>query len=164
MTLAANMPETEIATAQPVRMLDGGRLVLRGLQRLFGASFIVVAFGLWLVPDSSFENDLLLFKLLLSIVSGFVGIGLLQSGAPQLAPHVEIDTIRREVRLVRASHTAPSQVLERCRFDALAHVEVEGPHVRLWDASGAFLAEATLTDQPTFARLTACLRDSGKLL
>ena len=163
MTLAADLINTDATTAQPVRMLDGGRLVLRGIQRLLGASLIVAAFGLWLAPDSSFENDLLLFKLLLSIVLGFMGFGLMQSGAPQLAPHVEIDTIRREVRLVRATGAAAPQVLERCPFDALAHVEVEGPHVRLWNESGAFLAEATLTDQATFARLTACLRDSGKL-
>lgn len=164
MTTTAQLPETDLAAAQPVRMLDGGRLMMRGMQRLFGVAFIAVAFGLWLMPGSSFESDLLLFKLLLSIVAGFVGIGLLQSGAPKLAPHVEIDTIRREVRLVRVSQTSVTQVLERCAFNDLAHVEVEGPHVRLWDASGAFLAEVTLTDQPVFARLTACLRDCGKLL
>lgn len=164
MTATAQLPDADLTAPQPVRMLDGGRLVVRGVQRLFGVAFLAVAFGLWLMPGSSFENDLLLFKLLLSIVAGFVGIGLLQSGAPKLAPHVEIDTIRREVRLVRASQTDATEVLERCAFNDLAHVEIEGPHVRLWDASGAFLAEATLTDQQVFSRLTACLRDSGKLL
>lgn len=164
MTSTAQMPDADLTAAQPVRMLDGGRLMLRGLQRLFGVAFIVVAFGLWLLPGSSFESEMLLFKLLLSIVAGFLGIGLLQSGAPQLAPHIEIDTIRREVRLVRASQLEAPQVLERCAFDDLAHVELEGPHVRLWDASGAFMAEVTLTDQKVFSRLTACLRDSGKVL
>lgn len=164
MTTAAHLPEAEMTAAQPVRMLDGSRVMLRGVQRLFGVAFLAVAFGLWLMPGSSFESDLLLLKLLLSIVAGFVGIGFLQSGAPKMSPHVEIDTIRREVRLVRASQTATTEVLERCAFDNLAHVEIEGPHVRLWDASGAFMAEVTLTDQKVFARLTAGLRDSGKLL
>lgn len=143
-------------------MVDGGRFVLRGAQRLLGVALIAVAFGLWLMPGSDFDHELLLFKLLLSIVAGLAGVGMLQSGTARLDPRVEIDTIRREVRLVRDTASDALQVIDRCAFDALAKVEIDGPHVRLWNASGVFMAEATLTDQQVLSRLATCLRASGQ--
>ncbi|WP_370401177.1 hypothetical protein [Sulfitobacter sp. JB4-11] len=163
MNTAAPFTEADATAALPVRMLDGGRWLVRGMQRLVGVALILAALGLWLAPGSGFGTDAVLFKLLLSIIAAFAAIGFLQSGASKAAPFVEIDTIRREVRLMRASGQDAAQVIERCAIDDLAHAELVGAHVRLWDASGAFLAEATLTDPQAFARMRACLQDSGKL-
>ena len=154
-------PQPSIET-QPAHMLDGSRLLTRGAQRLVGVAMIAAAIGLWVMPGSSFDSDLLLFKLLLSIVAGLVAIGLLQSAAPKATPYVEIDTVRREVRLMRNTRSEAAELVQRCPFEDLSKVEREGVHLRMWDAEGVFLAEVAMTEYDVFERLSSALRDSGK--
>lgn len=148
---------------EPVRMADGGRMIIRGVQRLMGVSLALAAFGLWFAPGSSWDSDVMLFKLILSVSAIFACFGLITISQRPAPPEVEIDTIRREVRLVRRVRGSAPVILQQCGFAKLSHVEKVGSVVRLWDASGIFLAEVSLSDPRTLASLVAGLRDEGKL-
>ncbi|MGC1495107.1 MAG: hypothetical protein WA790_04810 [Sulfitobacter sp.] len=165
MTATAEFMNVDAAAPalQPVRIVGGGRMLVRAAQRLMGVALIIAALGLWLAPGASWESDVMLFKLILSITAGLAGLGLMQSSATPQAPEVEIDTIRREVRLVRRAKDGHSDVLQRCAFAELGRVEREGAHVRLWDSSNTFLAEVSLSDRSAMSSLVSGLRDAGKL-
>ncbi|MFK7834921.1 MAG: hypothetical protein AB8B60_01760 [Sulfitobacter sp.] len=163
MTATAEFMDTTTAPAEPVRMADGGRMIVRGVQRLLGASLALAAIGLWIAPGSSWESDVMLFKLILSITALLAGLGMMSSSSRPTPPEVEIDTIRREVRLVRRMAGDTTMVLQSCSFAELAHAELKGSIVRLWDKGGAFLAEVSLVDRKALGSLVAGLRDEGKL-
>lgn len=148
---------------EPVRIADGGRMVVRAAQRLTGAALVIAALGLWLAPGASWENDLMLFKLILSITAGLAGLGLMQSSAKPNRPQIEIDTIRREVRLVRVVRDGKKLILQRCGFSELSRAEQKGHYVRLWDSNNILLAEVSLADQNTMTGLMAGLRAAGKI-
>ncbi|NNK15694.1 MAG: hypothetical protein HKP51_02180 [Sulfitobacter sp.] len=149
--------------SEPVRMADGGRMIIRGVQRLMGVSLALAAIGLWFAPGSSWDSDVMLFKLILSLTAVFACFGLITISQRPAPPEVEIDTIRREVRLVRRARGAAPVILQQCGFDKLSYAEKVGSIVRLWDKSGVFLAEVSLTDPKALASLVAGLRDEGKL-
>lgn len=155
------MPDIE-AVSTPVRMLDGARMVSRGLGRLLGTSLILAALGLWLISVDGLGPEASLFRLAISLTLGFAGLGLWQAGGRRLAPEIEIDMIRREVRLVRIGGNQ-RVLLARCKFTELARAELEGHLVRIWDSAGNFLAEVELADPVTQRRLLSALKDAGKL-
>ncbi|MGJ8628362.1 MAG: hypothetical protein ACSHXB_15485 [Sulfitobacter sp.] len=165
MTATADFMNAE-ATAPalaPVRIADGGRMLVRAAQRFCGAALVIAALGLWVAPGASWENDLMLFKLILSITAGLAGLGLMQSSAKPRTPEIEIDTIRREVRLVRVVRDGKNVVLQRCGFSELSRAERDGVHVRLWDSNDVLLAEVSLADQNSMTSLMAGLRAAGKI-
>ena len=88
----------------------------------------------------------------------------MQSSAKPNTPKIEIDTIRREVRLVRPVAEGKNIVLKRCGFADLARAEWEGVKVRLWDKNNAPLAEVTLNDRNVMTSLVSGLRAAGKLV
>lgn len=163
MMSTAQFMNTEAAAPKPVRLVDSGRMVIRGSQRLLGVSLGLAAVGLWLAPGSSWENDVMLFKLVLSLMAVLAGMGLLQASMRPKAPQVEIDTIRREVRLTRPADDGSAKLLERCTFANLSRAEREGTHVRMWGPGHTLLAEVTLNDATALNSLLAGLSDEGKL-
>lgn len=163
MTATAEFMNDKAPAIEPVRMADGGRMIVRGTLRLFGAAMALAAIGLWLAPGASWDSDIMLFKLILSLCALIAGIGMLSSSSRPPAPEVEIDSIRREVRLVRRLRGAAPVILQSCTFGDLAHVEHSNTTVRLWDKGGAFLAEVNVTDRSALSSLLSGLRDAGKL-
>ena len=138
-------------------------MMVRGAQRLLGVSLTIAALGLWLAPGASWESDVMLFKLILSVSAVIAGLALVSaSGAPR-APEIIIDSIRREIRLVRCERGKGAVVLQSCAFSDLHHVEQDGCRLRLWEKSGDLLAEVVLTDRTALTSLVAGLRDAGKL-
>lgn len=163
MTATAEFIKDRAPVIEPVRVADGARMIVRGIQRLLGVSLTLAALAIWLMPGASWESDLMLFKLILSLTAVIAGLGLVGASAAPKAPEIEIDTIRREVRVVRRLRGAPADVLQTCSFGDLSRAEHVGNIVRLWDAAGTLLAEASLTDRETLSSLLAGLRDAGKL-
>ena len=162
MTATADFIQTSSPAHEPVRMVDGGRMLIRGAQRVSGAALLLSAFGLWLIPASA-QHDVMLFRLMLSVAAAVAGVGMmLASGRPD-TPSVQIDTIRREVSLVRPGYRGAAAVLQRCAFGDLARAEVKGTSVRLWDAQERLIAEVSLTKGPALNSLLAGLRDAGKI-
>ncbi|KIN66286.1 hypothetical protein Z946_298 [Sulfitobacter noctilucicola] len=163
MTATADFMPQPTQAPEPVRMADGGRMIIRGAQRLAGVALTLAAIGLWLAPGASWEPDLMLFKLILSVSAVIAGLGLISASSTPPSPEVEVDTIRREVRLVRRLRGSAPVVLQSCPFAELAHVEQAGNNVSLWDKQGVFLAEVSLTDRNSLSSLLAGLRDAGKV-
>ncbi|MFK7746393.1 MAG: hypothetical protein AB8B47_15165 [Roseobacter sp.] len=147
---------------QPARMLDGTRMVVRGIQGVVGFALILTAVGLWFAPGANWAQDLLLMKLLASAVGGMVGIACLQSFVRPAPPKVEIDTIRHEIRLVR-TRGKDRHVLDRCAFKDLTLVENSGTHVQLWGKNNTLLAEVAATDRVSHRSLVTALRVAGKI-
>ncbi|NNE51091.1 MAG: hypothetical protein HKN30_01655 [Sulfitobacter sp.] len=146
MSLSPDVINGPAVIAQPMRMVDGSRMLLRLLSRMIGVCLLLAAFGLWLAPEASNFQEILLFKLALSICAALAGIGFLQSSGTPSAPEVQIDSLKREIRVVRKEGALHTRVLQRCGFDDLSRVERGGAHLRFWDAKGGFLAEVTLAD------------------
>lgn len=164
MTATTDFMSNAAILKQPVRITDGGRMVLRAFARLTGVALTVAAVGIWIAPGASWESDVMLFKLVLSLSAILAGIGMMQSSSRPAAPEVEIDSIRREVRLQRTQRGAAPEVLKRCTFADLSRAEVNGSHVRLYDADATLLTEVTLRDRNALSSLLAGLEDAGKLV
>jgi hypothetical protein len=162
MSSAADPSAFNSIAPQPVRTLDGGRMVLRGLQGVIGVALVLTALGLWFAPGANWSNDLMLMKLLASAVGGMAGIAFLQGFARRSLPKVEIDTIRHEVRLVRTSGK-DRFVLDRCKFADLTRVVNSGTHVQLWGKNDALLAEVAAADRVSHRSLVTALKVAGKL-
>jgi hypothetical protein len=153
---------TNQAIASPAQTLDGGRLMVRGGQSLLGAALILAAVGLWIMPGSEFSGDVMLMKLVLSLTAAFIGIMLTQQAKTPATPEVEIDTVRREIRLVRRNGKQ-FECVQSCKFADLDRAEVHGAHVTLWAQGNVMLAEVALTDPQVRRSLMGGLADAGKL-
>ncbi len=163
MTATADFTNTPNPTAEPLRLADGGRIVMRGAQRLLGAALALSAVGMWFAPGTSAESDVMLFKLIFSLTAVLAGLGLIHASAAPKMPEIEIDTIRRMIRVVRRQPGAVPTVLQTCSFSELSAAEYDGNQVRLWDETGVMLAEVSLADRTALYSLIAGLRDEGKL-
>lgn len=131
----------------------------RGIvSRASGALFVLAAVGLWLEPGAQEAMDLLLIKLGVSLFMGFVGLALIQDKPTTLAPEVQIDTMRGEVRIAQ-----PVGPARRIAIRDLGRAEAVGDVIRLTAANGAFLAAVSLPDPDAWSRLHGALRDAGKL-
>ena len=158
-------PDVYSDTNRPVdapRMIDGSRMLVRGGRKLLGVALVLAALGLWLQPGALLDADILLFKLALSLAIGFVGLATFQSGQCPAPVDVEIDTVRREVRLVRGKGQGRS-IVSRTKLTDLGPAEMRGNLVRLWTADGGLIAEVALSDPATRNSLLGALRDADKL-
>lgn len=163
MSATAEVNELPKRESEPVSMIEGGHMIVRGAQSLLGTGLALAAVGLWFAPGANTESDIVLFKLVLSISAGLAGMGLLHASATPRSPEIEIDTIRRQVRVVRRQPGGVPKVLQSCSFAQLGAAEYEGSMVRLWDQAGVLLAEVNLSDRNALSSLVAGLRDEGKL-
>ncbi len=154
-------PVADFDTKGPVmlRTRGGRRYWMRAVQRFLGVSLSVAALGLWLVPVGAGGSAEVLSKLMVTVLLGFVGAALWQSGAPHPVPEIEIDLVRREVRLVRFYGETRSLVTRR-RFSDLTGAAFQGRNVQLWDEAGDLLAELTLPDDTLTAALRRALQDA----
>tara|TARA_R100000541_G_scaffold6972_2_gene14518 strand:- start:903 stop:1397 length:495 start_codon:yes stop_codon:yes gene_type:complete len=142
-------------------MVDGSRAVVRSVQRLLGAALVLAASGLWLTPGSNFGSDVMLFKVGLSALSVMLGASLMLSGQKPALPEIQIDTLRRELRLVRPRTVGAQRVLQRCSFGDLGRVERIGRNFHFWDGRGNFIVDVHIAERRVVDNLTFSLRDSG---
>lgn len=161
MTATADFLSANRSTLEQPTMVDGSRMVLRGLRRLLGAALMLAAAGLWLAPGGAGESEAMLFKLALSTMAVLAGFGFLNASSKPAAPEVEIDRIRREVILVRHNRGRGTEILQRCAFKDLAHVEKTATGLQLWDQHGTFLAALTISDPTAQCALLSALGHSG---
>lgn len=151
---------TARALPEAPHMIGADRWLTRGAQRLFGATLILAAAGLWMSQE--LDPDLALFKLGVSVFIGFAGLSMFQAGRAQPTVEIEIDTVRREVRLVRGKGRARTLV-SRSAIADLGPAEVNGTMARLWTSDGQLVAEVAMSDPDLRRSLIGALRDAGKL-
>lgn len=146
-----------------VHMLDGGRLVLRLTMRLGAVSFAMVVLLIWIAPGATWDNDVMLFKLALSVISGLISAAMWQCSLAPARPTVEVDIANMEVRVMRRQGGAPARVIERCTFADLDAVDLYGRHIILWGKGKRLLADISLSDTTAHDSLLGALRSVGKL-
>ncbi|WP_299603147.1 hypothetical protein [uncultured Tateyamaria sp.] len=130
--------------------------------RAFGAVLVLASLGLWIEPGTEMAVDLVLMKLGVSLFLGFAGLALMQDKLQAQDPEVQIDTVRREVRIARPGGRRRS-VIRRIAIRDLGRAEAVGDVIRLTAANGAFLAAITLPDPDAWSSLYGALQDAGKL-
>ncbi|MEO0380669.1 MAG: hypothetical protein AAF252_10385, partial [Pseudomonadota bacterium] len=89
-------------------------------------------------------------------------LAFLQAGRAQPSVEIEIDTVRREVRLVRGKGRA-RDVVSQIAIADLGPAEVRGEMARLWTTDGDLVAEVAMSDPALRLSLLGALRDAGKL-
>ena len=134
------------------------RALVRLALRVGGSILLVVALGLWFAPGASWANEVILFKLILSVGCGMFGLGMLQSSMGPRDPMVEIDTNRAEIRVLGDARKS-----EIVRFSDLSHAELAGSSVSFWAKGGRLLAVANMNNRRALANVVGALKDAGKL-
>lgn len=139
---------------------DGMPSVIRVVQRFGGVAMSVAGLALLVLPFGASSTTEILCKIMVALVFGFAGAALWQAGSPVEAPEIEVDMVRREIRLMRwRGQTA--QLVRRSHFGELARAEIDGRSVRLWTAEGNLLADLTLPESAALTRLRSALADEG---
>ncbi len=158
---------SDFMTSGQLRLSTGGtvsgtRSILRLMQRLVGVSLLMASSGLWLAPGANWNNEVMLMKMALSAISLLVGVWLILSGQKPAAPEIQIDTVRREVRLVRPGPLGADLLLQKCRFSDLSKVKREDRVLMFWDEKGDFIADVYIGHQSVMDVLISGLLDSGQ--
>ncbi|WP_299730860.1 hypothetical protein [uncultured Tateyamaria sp.] len=143
-------------------MVDGASWMTRGAQSVGGIALVLAAIGLWITPGAAFDPDLALIKLGVSATLILMGLAIIQAGWARPMVEVEIDTVRREVRLMRGKGRARSLV-SRTSIADLGPAEVRGNMARLWTTDGSLVAEVAMSDPDLRRSLMGALRDAGKI-
>jgi len=143
--------------------LGGGRFVARLACKLCAVSLGLAAVMLWIAPGATWESDVMLFKLVLSIFGAYAAFALFQHSRPVDPPSVEIDVAQKELRLICEDDACGTILIERCAFEDLHAVDLRGRRITFWADGGRFLAEISLSNANAHATLLACLRGLGKL-
>lgn len=151
---------SNVLPAVSLRARNGARALGRMAQRFGGVSLSVAALTLLLFPFGSETTSEILCKMMVALVLGFVGAALWQAGTPVPAPQIEIDVVRREVRLVRWTQDARS-ILTRRRFSDLGAVDLQGNTAQFWDANDELLASVAVRNEASLRSLRLALRNEG---
>ncbi len=163
MTVSADYAAEVAALRGITHVLNGSRFLIRTALKLGAASLALVALFVWLAPGASWESDLMLFKLALSIAAVFGAVAMWHGSRPVGAPTVEIDVANMELLLIREAPSEPHRIIERCAFVDLHAVDVYGHRVTFWGKGDRLLAEISLSNPTAHNALLGALRGLGKL-
>ncbi|KIC49120.1 hypothetical protein [Tateyamaria sp. ANG-S1] len=136
--------------------------VARFAMRTAGVVLVLAAIGVWLEPTAHAGPDLLVMKLAVSLFLSLAGFMILQDRRVQESPDVEIDTVRREVRVI-ARNVRDRKLVRRIAIRDLGKAEMLGDRVVLKAANGDMLADVSLADARVRSSLCHALQDAGKL-
>lgn len=146
------------AKPSPARRIDWTRFVVRAS----GAVLVLAGLGVWLEPSAQSGSDVLAMKMGVSMFLSIAGFIIMQERHDHKLPFVEIDTVRREVRVVKQRKRAKA-IIGRTPIRDLGKAEAVGDKIRLSAANGELLAEVALTDPKVRSSLYNALQDAGKL-
>lgn len=163
MTATSDLDQTEIDTTEPDQSGKARRILVRGVLRGIGITMVLAALGLWFAPGASWESEVILFKLILSVASGVTGIGMIQSSMGPRDALVEIDPGRAEIRVLKPQHADMAGQPATYSFKELSHACLDGSRVSFWGQSDRLLAEVTMSNRRALANVVGALKDAGKL-
>ncbi len=92
---------------------------------LTGFSLVVAASSLWIMPGSSFGEDIVGFKYGLSIVLAGLGVLLLWFGSQGHCYEVQVDIVRGELREAVRNRKGQARVLSRVPFSRIGSVFID---------------------------------------
>jgi len=114
--------------------------------RVFGTAFVLSASGMWLLPGTSVDAELMLFKLGISIFFLFCGLALLMRNHADNQPDAYFDPIRHEVRVLQKNNRGRPQTVLRRSYNSLGSVDFARNTVRLYDMDGSLLMRLVIED------------------
>lgn len=120
----------------------------------------MAALALLVLPFGADTATAVLCKMMVALTLGFVGAALWQAGAPVATPELEIDMVRREVRLVRWSGSSRQQTATAA-FSSVGHAEIVGNRARLWAQDETLIAEVSMPGESATRSLMRALQDEG---
>lgn len=131
----------------PVKLgFEGNHVALRAMFRLIGASFILSAPGLWLLPGGDADASMMLYKLGASIFFLFCGTALILRNKTYAQPEVFFDPVKREMRILQPGEGGRPRTVLRRPYDSLGAARITKNHVEIWDVDGSVLINVPLQD------------------
>jgi hypothetical protein len=102
---------------------EGGlRLMWLAMGRFLGAILLMVALGLWILPDSVHSPDLFTMKLAAMVMFTVIGGALVWTARPPRHLEFQIDTLRGEVRIGHRDLRGGFRLSSLVKFDKVASV------------------------------------------
>lgn len=149
--VAINDPGTHFSEEQALRgHLRSAHAVNRGGRVFFGSVLIISALGLWLVPTAGADAALQMMKLLMSVIMICLGVMFLMSidrGSEK--PEIQIDTQKRELRILRLDKNCRSFVSDRYALNDLGKVMLKSKRLTALDAAGKLLFQVPVSSSET---------------
>lgn len=132
--------------------------VNRGGRIFFGSVLVISALGLWAVPVADGDAAMRLIKLLVSMVLAGVGVMFFLSlDRGRDLPEIQLDTAKRELRIIKHDSTGTAYVDAVHSFDALSEVSIQDRLLTARDDRGNLVASVPLRDTSTEAALKEAL-------
>lgn len=146
MTSRSENVKKEASQAPIGGRFDDGSMILRTAMRVLGASFVIASLAMWVAPGAMWDAELLLMKLVVSLVTALTGLALMQLFPAPDKSEIQFDAIRREVRIVDGDN---ARTVLRRSYDSLGGAKVTNNVVTLWDADGSELASFPIENDDT---------------
>lgn len=109
------------------------------LFRVTGTALVLSASGMWLMPGSQNEADMVLIKLGVSIFFFLCGLALLMRNHVDNQPDAYFDPIRGELRVLQKNNRGRPQTVLRRRYDTLGSARFSDKTVEMYDVDGSLL-------------------------
>jgi len=132
----------------PVRMV---------MFRIAGTALVLSASGMWLMPGSLFEPEVVLIKLGVSVFFFLCGLALLMRNHQDNQPDAYFDPIRNEVRVLQKNNRGRPQTVLRRSYDTLGSANFSGDTLELYDLDGSMLMRLPIDDANVRTALRAQL-------
>lgn len=109
------------------------------LFQISGTALILSAPGMWLMPGSQYEAEVVLFKLGVSLFSFLCGLALLMRNHVDNQPEAYFDPIRSELRVLQKNDRGRPQTVLRRSYDTLGCARFTDKIVEMYDLDGSLL-------------------------
>lgn len=120
--------------------------LVRNTMRVLGLGFIGAALALWYSPGTIWDMDMMMMKLLVSLICFATGVTMFQMVPARDEFEIQFDEARREVRVIDGGKG--KSVLRRS-YDSLGHATVASNVVTLWEKDGSELVSLPIDDDNT---------------
>lgn len=114
--------------------------------RIVGTAMILSSAGMWLMPGSKVESDLMLIKLGVSLFFFLCGLVLLMRNHVDNQPEAYFDPIRHELRVMQKNDRGRPQVVLQRAYDSLGSVDFQKNTVVIYDVDGSLMMRLDVSD------------------
>lgn len=129
---------------RPADMEAGGTdAVIEIALSAIGAVLVLTAFGQWLLPGSLYTGDMVMMKLVLTVILAVAGAAIFSMSARGFRPEVQVDGSRGEIRFLSRNPRGRGRILATVELERIIGVgitkSIDGPdcHCLLYILNGA---------------------------
>jgi hypothetical protein len=144
-----------IANRQQLR--GASRVLSRALSSFFGATLMASAVGLWLVPSDFMDAEMMLIRLVLSLIMFAAGAVLMQNGRDRTAIEIEVDPKRAELRLIERGDDGIARLTQVVGFKDIGHVDMKDGVITLMDHNDVMVLKLPLGQVENLAYIEAAI-------